>query len=368
MIEVYNNSVTGEYNIDDTGIQIQRRTLRRVKEIYNSIRIKLMLDYWQMDDEDGNAFDGEIHISLNMDNYASILTSEKGEQCYKDWEIEYEEPVEVTDGEVCLKQWGYLPMVLVDYIEDWALRKEYSATEFDENGISDLTKTPWGYEAQKVRNGGTDMSILFKRIKATYDLGDADLTLMTEMLEELPEGDEHALRFRTAVVMADRAGLDGKVVDPDTLEWIPLLTGDQAIIVQMALSRLGDIYSMELRDVEGYADCSSFAHWVYLQLGIDIAWRNDSTAAGEAYACKMAGCVIDRIYDPDMLEPGDLLFWDHSSRRDNDGAYLKIDHVGVYIGNGIIVDASSNWGCIVCREMWGEDQIVCVARPLKVNW
>ncbi len=361
-IEAYNDRRNNEVNEVDYDIEITTMALDRVKSLYNSILVNLMLDYWEMD-EDGNDND-DIHIAVSYEEYAGKLTSAKGDNCYEEWDNQYyDAPIKVADGEECLEQWGYKPLVFVDSVVDWALKKEYS-TELA--SVSELTQTPWGYLPQKEIK--SEMSVIFKRAKALYDISTSDIYYMGDMLKELPEGKKHSERLMAAAEFASRASCDGKVVDPATLEWLSELTGDEAFIVQTALSRLGDMYSMDLRDVEGYADCSSFAHWVYKQLGIEIGWQGDYTAAGEAYACKRAGCEVDVVYDESTLQIGDLLFWDHSSRRDDDGAYKKIDHVGIYIGNGMIVDASSSWGCVVCREMWGEEQIVAVGRPLRGRW
>lgn len=48
-----------------------------------------------------------------------------------------------------------------------------------------------------------------------------------------------------------------------------------------------------------------------------------------------------------VLEKGDLLFWTGNSSR-----YKNIGHVGVYIGDGKIVDASSDKNAVVERNVW----------------
>lgn len=40
------------------------------------------------------------------------------------------------------------------------------------------------------------------------------------------------------------------------------------------------------------------------------------------------------------LVPGDLVFWSYKPN----GRYMNITHVGVYAGNGMVVDASSSRG------------------------
>ena len=59
------------------------------------------------------------------------------------------------------------------------------------------------------------------------------------------------------------------------------------------------------------------------------------------------------------LVPGDLIFW---SYRPN-GRFMNITHVGIYAGNGKVVDASSSKGQVIYRDLYCADKQVLYGRP-----
>lgn len=126
-------------------------------------------------------------------------------------------------------------------------------------------------------------------------------------------------------------------------------TGSEA--VQLALSRLGDPYSQELRGSGDYTDCSYLVQSVYRQLGVKLP----GTAAEQGKYCVNNGLTISKS----DLAPGDLVFWSYEPN----GRYLNITHVGIYAGDGMVVDASSSKGQVVYRSLFDADKQVLYARP-----
>ena len=126
-------------------------------------------------------------------------------------------------------------------------------------------------------------------------------------------------------------------------------TGSKA--VQLALSRLGDPYSQERRGQDNYTDCSYLIQWVYRQMKIKLP----GTAAEQGKYCVNNGLTISKS----ALAPGDLVFWSHKVN----GRYLNITHVGIYAGDGKVVDASSSKGKVVYRKLFDSDKQVLYARP-----
>lgn len=116
-------------------------------------------------------------------------------------------------------------------------------------------------------------------------------------------------------------------------------------------------------------DCSSFTSWVYAQLGIYFSsgtyWQegNKGHAPVAANICKYLennGCEIS----PSELVVGDLVFWNYSNK--NHDRYKTIDHVAIYVGNGMIYEASGSAGKVRTREIYGSDKIVSYCRPSKL--
>ena len=126
-------------------------------------------------------------------------------------------------------------------------------------------------------------------------------------------------------------------------------------IVEAALTRVGDPYSRGRRGSSDYVDCSYFTYWAYKQAGITVP----TSSVEQAKYCYNNGYEVDM----DDLQPGDLLYWSKPSC--NCGRWHEIHHAGLYIGNGMIVDASSSKGCVVIRKIWsgGGWRLAMAARP-----
>lgn len=122
-------------------------------------------------------------------------------------------------------------------------------------------------------------------------------------------------------------------------------------ILNLAKSRLGDPYSQPKAGSGNYTDCSYLAQWCNKQVGINIP----RTAAEQARYCAENNMTVSK----EELQPGDLIFFSHGKN----GRYKNITHVGIYAGDGMMVDASSSKGQVVYREMIGGQ--VMYGRPTK---
>ena len=80
----------------------------------------------------------------------------------------------------------------------------------------------------------------------------------------------------------------------------------------------------------GRFDCSSFVHWAFSQVGVDLGPLTSTSTE----TLKHLGKPIP----PNEIQPGDLVFFDT----------YKIDgHVGIYIGNGKFIGAQSSTGVAI---------------------
>lgn len=122
-------------------------------------------------------------------------------------------------------------------------------------------------------------------------------------------------------------------------------------VVKLALSRLGDPYSQILAGQENYTDCSYLVQWCYKQVGISLP----RTAAAQAQYCVEHKLTVSK----DNLEPGDLVFWSF----EQNGQFMNITHVGIYAGNGKVIDASSTHDAVMYRDLYFADQQVLYGRP-----
>jgi len=124
-------------------------------------------------------------------------------------------------------------------------------------------------------------------------------------------------------------------------------------IVKYAASRLGDPYSQALRGQGSYVDCSYLARWCYQQAGV-TSFTAPTAAAQAKY------CVNNRLtVAKSDLQPGDLIFWSFNTN----GRFMNITHVGIYAGNGMVIDASYSRGMVVYRPIFASANQVCYGRP-----
>ena len=94
----------------------------------------------------------------------------------------------------------------------------------------------------------------------------------------------------------------------------------------------------------GTIDCSGLTQAVYAKFGISLP----HSAAEQARICVEGG----KIVDPSAAQPGDLVFYTSTSGRVAD-RFMKIGHVGIVVGNGMMIDASSSNSCVVYRKIYG---------------
>ena len=102
-----------------------------------------------------------------------------------------------------------------------------------------------------------------------------------------------------------------------------------ASAVQHALGKLGAPYRWGGNGPSSF-DCSGLVNWAYDQVGVDLPRTSR--------ALSRTGTPVDRA----NLRPGDLVFF-----------YSPVSHVGIYIGNGQMVHASTSGKPVVVADVDG---------------
>lgn len=110
--------------------------------------------------------------------------------------------------------------------------------------------------------------------------------------------------------------------------------------LDMAIAQLGDPYVWGAEGPDSF-DCSGFIHYCLNQTGYSVG-----RTTADTYSRRASWQYVDR----DELQPGDLMFYYSDTPDDGD----HIGHIGIYLGNGYHIHASSDYGYIViCRvEGW----------------
>jgi len=92
---------------------------------------------------------------------------------------------------------------------------------------------------------------------------------------------------------------------------------DRAVAIQAALSRIGSPYSWGGSGPNAF-DCSGLVMWAFQQQGISLPHSSQALASG------------GQSVSTDQMQPGDLVTY-----------YSDASHVGIYIGDGMMVHAST---------------------------
>jgi len=105
-------------------------------------------------------------------------------------------------------------------------------------------------------------------------------------------------------------------------------------IIKIAKEKLGDKYVWGAVGQSDTFDCSGFTNYVYRQKGIYIPRTSRNQAKFGKFVSK------------DNLKKGDLIFFDTSKEHNG-----NVNHVGIYIGNGKFIHASSAYKKVVITKL-----------------
>ena len=184
-------------------------------------------------------------------------------------------------------------------------------------------------------------------------------TEQTEMLNQLMGSDSRArlglgtasnggtsrTDAKSSLTDAEIKSITDKITDTKTKQ-----------VCTFALTKVGYPYSQRLRDSGNYYDCSSLAYYAWQSAGISIKYGGSNTAAAEAEYCAKNGKTVG---EKDM-KPGDLIFYSFT----NNGRYKNISHVGIYVGNGKMVEAVDENHGVVYGNFYNKG-LVMIGRPKK---
>ncbi len=140
----------------------------------------------------------------------------------------------------------------------------------------------------------------------------------------------------TPTVLAAAAALPAPAAVPapvartgQTMTAAPAAVASSSSVVELALSKVGSPYRWGATGPSSF-DCSGLVNWAFDQVGVDVPRTSR--------ALSRAGTPVSR----GDLQPGDLVFF-----------YSPVSHVGIYIGNGQMVHASTSGKPVAVADIDG---------------
>ena len=121
-------------------------------------------------------------------------------------------------------------------------------------------------------------------------------------------------------------------------------------MIEVAAKQLGKPYILGNEGPNSF-DCSGLVYYSLRKAGSN---RGRYNAAGYSKVSEW-----DKITSMSKLQKGDLLFFWNSGKT-------RVGHVGIYIGGGMMIDASSSNGKVVkrsCKTSYWTRMFVCARRP-----
>ena len=164
---------------------------------------------------------------------------------------------------------------------------------------------------------------------------------MSDYITNNPSGGSQISGLQGSLTPQEISNITDKISNPT-----------QKAVASFVLSKVGYPYSQPLRNSGKVFDCSSLAYYAWKSAGVDISFGGGTTAAAEAEGLK------DKIMKEKNLQPGDLIFYSYTTN----GRYKNISHVGIYVGNGKMVEAVDE-AHGVCLGNYHNGGLVMICRP-----
>lgn len=186
----------------------------------------------------------------------------------------------------------------------------------------------------------TDAATARERADRAIKAAERAVTVIEARQATLDEQIQQVRQALDALPDAQRDEL-GEVQDNGSYEGPPGAANDA---LQAALSKRGSEYQWGAEGPNEF-DCSGLTSWAYNQAGVSLP-----RTSREQFR-------VGRAVDRSELQPGDLVFYD-----DGSGDPGAIHHVGMYVGDGKMVDAPTEGQVVDVRSAEGDGHYIGARR------
>lgn len=194
-------------------------------------------------------------------------------------------------------------------------------------------------------------SMTYREAAEYYHFDESQMQLLEEMMSP---------RYTSYYVALIGIDLYGGSDYTEIISHLPV-NSKGADVVRSALTKVGCPYVWGAKGSTKF-DCSGLAYWAIHDVDPELGDRMYTNAAGQAKYCYDRGLTVGRS----ELQPGDLVFW-VNKKCEGCHRWKEIHHVGIYVGDGKVIEASSSKGCVVVRDLWESKNypIIMFGRPYQ---
>ena len=194
-------------------------------------------------------------------------------------------------------------------------------------------------EQQKVTLAGLEESYVAKYAQAERDLGAAKLAAAAEARAAAAAAQAQRARSTGGGTTATPRGGGGSTGGGGYTGTVPSVSGSAGIAVSAAYSQIGVPYRYAAAEPGVAFDCSGLTKWAWGQAGVSLPHQSGRQFSVTAHVPQSE------------VQPGDLIFY-----------YAPIGHVGMYVGGGQLIHATSPGQPVkVSAVSW--NKVVGIGRP-----
>ena len=218
-------------------------------------------------------------------------------------------------------------------------------------------------ERTVITENGDEETETIRKLIISVDVSSMDAYAAAEMYsfsEDQMEALEAMMEPQMLPLYAELVGVDvyGGADLTQIISGLPAGTMGSDVL-NVALTKVGAPYVLGAKGPKRF-DCSGLVYWSINQVDPALG-RSLYTSAGYQYKyCKDNGYLVGES----EAQAGDLVFWQKPNCSCG-RKYNEIHHVGFYLGDGMILDASSGNGRVIIRKIFSGStyKVYAYARP-----